>query len=448
MTAAKLLIVEDDPGLRSQLRWCFDNYEVVFAEDREAALAQVRRHEPAVILQDLGLPPDPDGVEEGMATVSDILSLASESKIIVVTGNGDEQAAVRAIGLGAYDFYSKPVETDTLKLIVSRAFHVARLERENRRLLANSGQPLDGLITASHNMLRACSLLERVAGTDATTLLQGETGTGKEVMAQGLHRLSPRCEGRFVAINCAAIPENLLESELFGYERGAYTGAHKQTKGKLELAHGGTLFLDEIGDMPVSLQSKLLRFLQSRTLERVGGREEIPVDVRVVCATHRDLSELIESGEFREDLYYRISEVTVGIPPLRERGEDAVLLARHFLHRSAARHGRPVKDFTDDALAAIRGYRWPGNVRELENKVNSAVILADGKLVGKDELGLSGAADAMSVLNLREARDNAEREAIDRAFVIADSNISRTAELLGVSRPTLYSLLKKHGIRH
>jgi two-component system NtrC family response regulator len=448
VTAAKLLIVEDDPGLRSQLRWCFDNYEVVFAEDREAALAQVRRHEPAVILQDLGLPPDPDGVEEGMATVSDILSLASESKIIVVTGNGDEQAAVRAIGLGAYDFYSKPVETDTLKLIVSRAFHVARLERENRRLLANSGQPLDGLITASHNMLRACSLLERVAGTDATTLLQGETGTGKEVMAQGLHRLSPRCEGRFVAINCAAIPENLLESELFGYERGAYTGAHKQTKGKLELAHGGTLFLDEIGDMPVSLQSKLLRFLQSRTLERVGGREEIPVDVRVVCATHRDLSELIESGEFREDLYYRISEVTVGIPPLRERGEDAVLLARHFLHRSAARHGRPVKDFTDDALAAIRGYRWPGNVRELENKVNSAVILADGKLVGKDELGLSGAADAMSVLNLREARDNAEREAIDRAFVIADSNISRTAELLGVSRPTLYSLLKKHGIRH
>ncbi len=447
MTAAKLLIVEDDPGLRSQLRWCFENYEVIVAEDRDSALAQARRHEPAVLLQDLGLPPDPNGVEEGMATVSEILSLAPDTKIIVVTGNGDEQAAVRAIGLGAYDFYAKPVETETLKLIVSRAFHVARLERENRRLLETSEQALEGLITSSQNMLRACSLLERVAGTDATTLLQGETGTGKEVMAQGLHRLSPRHDERFVAINCAAIPENLLESELFGYERGAYTGAHKQTKGKLELAHGGTLFLDEIGDMPAPLQSKLLRFLQSRTLERVGGREEIPVDVRVVCATHQDLSELMASGEFREDLYYRISEVTVAIPPLRERGEDAVLLARHFLHRCAARHGRQVRDFTDEALAAIRGYRWPGNVRELENKINSAVILADGKLVGIDDLGLSGTDDAMSVLNLREARDNAERDAIDRAFVIADRNISRAAELLGVTRPTLYSLMKKHGIR-
>ena len=447
MSAQKLLVVEDDPGLQRQLKWCFENYEVITAEDRAGALAQLRRHEPMVVLQDLGLPPDPDGTAEGMSTLSEILALAPDTKVIVITGNGDESSAVKAVGLGAYDFYQKPLDTDTLNLIVSRAFHIAALEKQNRELLRGRESPLQGLITGSQQMLKVCRLVEKVAATSATVLLLGETGSGKEVLARALHKLSDRSEGRFVAINCAAIPENLLESELFGYEKGAYTGAHRQTKGKIELAHGGTLFLDEIGDMPMALQSKLLRFLQERTLERVGGREEIAVDVRVVCATHRDVSGLIADGRFREDLYYRVSEMAIEIPPLREREGDAVLLARAFLERAAAEHGSGVRGFSEDALQALRSHRWPGNIRELENKINRAVIIADGKLLTADDLGLRASDEPPPTLNLRQVRDEAECRALEAAMGHAEGNISRAADLLGVSRPTLYDLMKKHGLK-
>lgn len=446
MSALKLLIVEDDPGLQSQLRWCFENYEVICAEDRPGAIAQLRRHEPSVVLQDLGLPPDAEGVTEGMATLGEILNIAPDTKVIVVTGNGDEGSAIHAVGLGAYDFYQKPVDTDILNLMVSRAFHIANLEKQNRQLRHGGASPLTGLLANSKNMLKVCRLVEKVAATNATTLLLGETGTGKELIAQSLHRLSGRSEQRFVAINCAAIPENLLESELFGFEKGAYTGAHRQTKGKIELAHNGTLFLDEIGDMPVALQSKLLRFLQERVLERIGGREEIPVDVRVICATHQELPELIKAGKFREDLYYRVSEVVVNIPPLRERDGDAVLLARAFLEKSVAYHNRPVRGFTQEALEAIQRYDWPGNVRELENKINSAVIMADSKFVTATDLGLRTPEKRSSTLNLRQVRDDAERHALESVLGLSGGNISKASELLGVSRPTLYDLLRKHNL--
>ncbi|MCC5859833.1 MAG: PEP-CTERM-box response regulator transcription factor [Ectothiorhodospiraceae bacterium] len=440
------MIVEDDPGLQKQLRWCFENYEVIAAEDRSTAMAQLRRHEPMVVLQDLGLPPDPGGTSEGMATVSEMLAAAPHTKIIVVTGNGDETSAVKAVGLGAYDFYQKPVDVDTLNLIVSRAFHIAHLERQNRELMRSQNTVLDGLVTGSARMLKVCRLVEKVAGTQASVLLLGETGSGKEVLARAVHNLSDRADQRFVAINCAAIPENLLETELFGYEKGAYTGAHKQTPGKIELADGGTLFLDEIGDMPMALQSKLLRFLQERVVERVGGRAEISVDVRVVCATHRKIDELIAEGSFREDLYYRISEVVVDIPPLREREGDSVLLARALLARAAERHGSNVRGFTDDALEAIRAYTWPGNVREMENKINRAVIVAEGRLLDADDLGLSVKESGLPTLNLRQVRDEAEHRAVTAAMAWAEGNVSRAAELLGVSRPTLYDLMRKHGL--
>ena len=450
MSAEKLLIVEDDPGLQKQLRWSFDNYEVLAAEDRESALTQLRRHEPMVVLQDLGLPPDPDGTSEGMATLSEILSAAPHTKVVVVTGNGDDSSAVRAVGLGAYDFYQKPVDTDTLNLIVSRAFHIADLERRNRELMRAQQSALDGLITGSQRMLKVCRLVEKVANSNASVLLLGETGSGKEVLAQALHNMSERASRNFVAINCAAIPENLLESELFGYEKGAYTGAHKQTRGKIELADGGTLFLDEIGDMPMALQSKLLRFLQERVMERVGGRQEIAVDARVICATHQNLGDLISNGGFREDLYYRISEVEVPIPPLREREGDSVLLARAFLARAAERHGSSVRGFTDDAIKAIHAHAWPGNVRELENKINKAVIIADGKLLDTDDLGLAdpeGESGDLPSLNLRQVRQEAERRALEAAMAHADGNVSKASELLGVSRPTLYDLMRKHGMK-
>lgn len=447
VSSATMLIVEDDPGLRSQLRWCFDKYDVQFAQDRDSAMAQVRRFRPAVVLQDLGLPPDAEGVEEGMRTLAEILATAPDTKIIVITGNGDEQSAVHAVGIGAWDFYQKPVDTDVLDLIVSRAFHIWHLERQNRELLQTQQSPLEGLIAGSQAMLKVCSLVERVADTNASILLLGETGTGKEVLARALHQLSARAKQRFVAINCAAIPENLLESELFGFEKGAFTGAARQTPGKIELADGGTLFLDEIGDMPSALQAKLLRFLQERTLERVGGRQEIAVDARVICATHQDLRALIDDSQFREDLYYRIAEIVVNIPPLRERDGDALLLARTFINKAAAHHGRAVRGLAPDAMDAVQSYHWPGNVRELENKINGAVIMAEGKLLTSQDLGLDAGKPVDPVLTLREARQEAERRALDRALGAAAGNISYAAELLGVSRPTLYDLLHKHNVQ-
>ncbi len=444
----RLLIVEDDPGLQSQLRWCFEDYEAVVAEDRETALAQLRRYEPPVVLQDLGLPPDPEGVGEGLATLEEIMALAPETKVIVVTGHGDQENALKAVGLGAYDFYEKPVDTETLQLIVDRAYQIYALERENVRLLRqDSTSPLDGIIAASEKMLEVCRMVEKVAPTNATTLLSGESGTGKELLARALHSLSARVDKPFVAINCAAIPENLLESELFGHERGAFTGAVKQTRGKVEMAEAGTLFLDEIGDMPLALQAKLLRFLQERIIERVGGREEISVDVRVVCATNQDLQVAIREKRFRQDLYYRISEITINIPPLREREGGRVILARNLLEKFGTQHGRVLKGFGADALNAIQNYAWPGNVREMENKIKGAVIMAEGKQVSAADLGLSEVDAQAPNLNLREVRRLSETGAIKRAMVYASGNISKAAKILGITRPTLYDLLDKYEIR-
>ena len=448
-TTDTLMIVEDDEALQRQLRWSFDGYELVFAESRSGAIAHLRRHEPQVVILDLGLPPDADGTDEGMKTLAEILSLAPTTKVIVVTGNGDETNALRAVASGAYDFYQKPVDTDVLGLIIGRAFHIWNLEAQNRSLRQEVASPLDGLIAASDNMLKICRLIEKVAPTNATALLLGDTGSGKEVVAHALHNLSGRREKRFVAINCAAIPENLLESELFGYEKGAFTGANRQSPGKIEHANQGTLFLDEIGDMPATLQAKLLRFLQERVVERVGGREEIPVDVRVICATHQNLEELIADGGFREDLYYRVAEITINIPPLRERDGDAVLLAKAFFEKATANNGVNLRGLSPEAMAAITNYSWPGNVRELEHRINRAVIMAEGRFVTPEDLGLDEevAVDGPLQLNLRKVRDDAERNALERVLRVSEGNISQAARLLGVSRPALYDLLRKHNIQ-
>jgi two-component system NtrC family response regulator len=445
--AESLLIIEDDPGLQKQLRWCFEGLEVHAASDRAGALAEIRRQEPAVVLQDLGLPPDAAGVTEGLACLQEILRIAPSTKIIVITGNADRANAIRAVSLGAYDFYEKPVDQQLIRLIVQRALKLHALEKENRQLSKRlTGAPIAGIITASDSMRGACRIVEKVAPTAASVLLLGESGVGKEVLARAVHALSPRATRPFVAINCAAIPETLLESELFGFERGAFTGAHKQTPGKIEAANGGTLLLDEIGDMPASLQSKLLRFLQERTVERIGGRDSIAVDVRVVCATNQDLPALIAAGRFRQDLYYRISEVVVQIPPLRERDGDAVVIAQWLLEDRAKRHGKKIRAFSPDAVHAIRGYPWPGNVRELENKVNAAVIMADGPLITEVDLGLPRDQAGTDFLNLRAARLDAERRCVMQALALASGNLSRAAELLGITRPTLYDLMQRLGL--
>jgi two-component system NtrC family response regulator len=443
----RLLIVEDDPGLRSQLRWCFDGYEVLFAADRAEALSQVRRAEPAVVLQDLGLPPDAEGVSEGFATLAEIMAAAPMTKVIVVTGRHDQQSALRAIACGAADFYQKPVDVEVLRLIVGRAFHIARLEHELSVSRATDQRPsFDGLIATDDRMQHICRIVEKVAPADVSVLILGESGTGKEVFARAVHRLSPRARSKFQAINCAAIPETLLESELFGHEKGAFTGAVKQTLGKIELADGGTLFLDEIGDMPLALQAKLLRFLQERVIERVGGRQSIPVNVRVVAATNQDLEQLIKQQRFRQDLFYRLSEVTLNVPPLRDRKNDALAIAHALLRRFGLVSGRVLRGFTDEALSAISAYRWPGNVRELENKIKAAVLLAEGHVVGLSDLGLPGSNEPAAPQTLRDARNRAEREAIARALAVSSGNISRAADLLGVTRPTLYDLLDKHQV--
>ncbi|MDK6078666.1 PEP-CTERM-box response regulator transcription factor [Massilia varians] len=445
----KLLIIEDDPGLQKQLRWSLDAYDVVVAGDREAALAQIRRHEPAVVTMDLGLPPDPDGSTEGLATLEQILALAPDTRVIVLTGNQDHSNAVKAIGMGAYDFHQKPCEPDVLKLVIERAFFLYNLQMENRRMQqSQADSPMAGVISRDAGMLKLCRNIEKVAPTSASVMLLGESGTGKEVLARALHALSPRSKERFMAINCAAIPENLLESELFGYEKGAFTGAAKQTKGKVELAHGGTFFLDEVGDLPMALQAKLLRFLQERVIERIGGHEEIPVDVRIVCATHQKLKELCATGRFREDLYYRLSEIVVTIPPLRARHGDAALLAHHFKNKFCAQESRSTLHFAPDAIAAIEAYDWPGNVREMENCIKRAVIMADGNTIVADDLGLPDSdKPADEPLNLRQVRDEAEYMAIVKALARVDGNIVKASEMLGISRPTMYDLMNRHGIK-
>ena len=448
----KLLIIEDDEGLQRQLRWAYDDYEVVVAGDRTSAIDALRAESPAVVTLDLGLPPDPDGVSEGFATLAEILALKPDTKVIIASGHGARESAMRAIASGAYDFYQKPVDIDELGMIVARAFHLHAIEADNMRLAAQptpDSTVLGCMVTAAPEMLKVARTIERVAAADVSVMLLGASGTGKELLARGVHEASRRKNGAFVAINCAAIPENLLESELFGHEKGAFTGAVKTTEGKIELAAGGTLFLDEVGDIPLPLQVKLLRFLQERVIERIGGRKPIAVDTRIVCATHQNLEAMISEGRFREDLYDRLAEIVVRIPTLAERPGDAGLLARHFLMKFAPTMNPTVKGLAPDALAAIDQWNWPGNVRELENRIKRAVIMADGKLVSAADLDLGKPADnddEIDMINLKAVRDVADSRAIRRAIARTEGNISNAAKLLGISRPTLYDLIKQHGL--
>ena len=444
----KLLVVEDDPGLQNQLRWAFDGYEVMTVGDRQSALEQIKTYQPAVVTLDLGLPPDADGASEGLATLQDILRAAPHTKVIVVTGNADRENALLAVSLGAYDFFNKPIDAELLSFLVNRAYRMHELESENRQLQqSRQHSPLEGIIASSKAMLDVCQTVEKVALSNASVLLLGESGTGKELCARALHELSPRAKKRFVAINCAAIPINLLESELFGYEKGAFTGANKQTLGKVESAEGGTLFLDEIGDLPLALQAKLLRFLQERVIERVGGREEIAVDLRVVCATHQDLLAKISTGEFREDLYYRMAEISVRIPPLRERENDILLLARTILDQMNLELGKSMKGFADDALAAMEVHPWPGNVRELKNRLKRATIMANGNRITAQDLELESPLAGTPTFKLREIREQAERQTVLRALTHAEGKIAKAADLLGISRPTIYDLIRKHNVK-
>ncbi|WP_209347488.1 PEP-CTERM-box response regulator transcription factor [Pontixanthobacter sp. CEM42] len=446
----KLLIIEDDPGLQAQLKWAYEDFDVTIVGDRESALTALRAEEPAVVTLDLGLPPDPDGTTEGFAVLDAIMALKPETKVIVASGHGARESALRAIEQGAYDFYQKPVDIEALGLIVRRALNLTQIEDENRRLAEQVGDDktvLGTLITAAPEMVKVARTIERVAKNSVSVMLLGASGTGKELLAKGLHDASDRREGAFVAINCAAIPENLLESELFGHEKGAFTGAVKMTEGKIEQAHGGTLFLDEVGDIPLPLQVKLLRFLQERTIERIGGRKQIAVDTRIVCATHQNLEAMIAEGGFREDLFYRLAEIVINIPTLAERPGDAPLLAKAFLNRFSAEMNPQVKGFGADALAVIDGWGWPGNVRELENRVKRAVIMADGKLVCAEDLDLDSDGEADSqLLNLKSAREQSDRKVIRHALARSEGNISNTAKLLGISRPTLYDLLKQYDL--
>ncbi len=450
-TKEKLLIVEDDPGLQKQLKWAYEDFEVFVAGDREEAINLLRSEEPDVVTLDLGLPPDPDGTTEGFATMDAILSLKPDTKVIVASGHGEKDSALRAIASGAWDFYQKPVDIDELGLIVRRAFHVRKLEQENAHLSSKGDggdRVLGQIITGAPEMLKVAQMIERVSNTNASVMLLGASGTGKELLAKGLHDASDRRDRAFVAINCAAIPENLLESELFGHEKGAFTGAIKTTEGKIEQANGGTLFLDEVGDIPLLLQVKLLRFIQERVIERIGGRKPIAVDTRIVCATHQNLDDMIAENAFREDLYYRLAEIVIKIPALAERPGDASLLARHFQKKFAEEINPAVKGIAPDALAVLEAWKWPGNVRELENRIKRAVIMADGKLIAANDLDLDVAEDEpVDLLNLKAAREAADRTAIRRAISQTDGNISNAAKLLGISRPTLYDLLKQYQLQ-
>ncbi len=441
----KVLVVDDDLGIQKQLKWALSEFDTVFAADRSAAIAQLRRFEPTVVTLDLGLPPDPANASEGLLTLQEIMELLPRTKVIVVTGNNEKENALKAISMGAYDFYQKPIDSDTINILIKRALNLAELENENR--LLSLSNPTMGRIIGNSDVIQAISRkAEKIALTDITALLLGESGTGKEVFARSIHEHSNRKTKPFVAINCASIPENLLESELFGYEKGAFTGANKTTLGKIETAQGGTLFLDEIGDMPLGLQAKMLRFLQERVIERVGGRSEIPVDIRVVCATHRDLQCMVKEETFREDLYYRVGEIVISIPPLRDREEDVVLLARTFLNQYREEYASKIKGFSDEAIDAMLTYAWPGNIRELQNKLKSAVVLAESSVINADDLGLITKVKETEpmLLNLREVREQAESKAIRRAYNQSEQNLSKTAEVLGVTRPTLYSLIDKY----
>jgi len=445
----RLLIVDDDIGIQKQLKWSLTDYDVLLADTKQSAVAAIRRYEPKVVTLDLGLPPDAANATEGLAALQEILNIAPQTKVIVITGNDDRSNALKAIEMGAYDFYQKPIDSDVINIIVSRAFSLAKIENENKAIKALAGVNT-GIIGSSASIDRMRTMIQRIAPTDITALLLGESGTGKEVTAKAIHQVSNRSKGPFIAINCASIPESLLESELYGFEKGAFTGAHKTTMGKIECAQGGTLFLDEIGDMPFALQAKLLRFLQEKVIERLGGRKEIPLDVRVVCATNQNLESMVKNREFREDLFYRISEITLNIPPLRDREDDVIILARFFLQQYAVEYKRNINSFSDDALTALTTYKWPGNIRELQNKIKSSVIMSTTAQVTAFDLGFYNIDIDIETyevsLNLRAIREEAETLAIQKAYALTKENMSKSAELLGISRPTLYSLIEKYSI--
>jgi two-component system, NtrC family, response regulator len=437
--SAQILLVEDDGGLRSQMQWALKPYETVPAATAAEALRQFVSDMPIVIL-DLGLPPDRDGASEGLKVLDAILNRVPETKVIIVSGNSDRAVALSAVERGAFDFISKPVEIDVLKLIVQRALRMYELEKENRALRPSGDQRLPGIVYGSPAMERIARTIERVARTDASVVILGESGTGKELIASALHKTSARSDAKLVAINCASIPENLLESELFGHERGAFTGAFKQTPGKFELADKGTLFLDEIGDMPLALQAKVLRFLQNRQFERVGGRQTLSVDVRVISASNKPLAALVSEGMFREDLYYRLNELLIEVPPLRDREGDTIILARHFLNVYNRELSRNLRSFIEDALAALSVYNWPGNVRELENRVKRAVIMADGPLITPEDLELASGAKPHN-LNLRDHVHQLENALLKEALAAGEGNVSKAAKLMGISRQQIYNIL-------
>jgi len=438
----RVLLVEDDVGLQKQMRWALSPYAVEVAGDRAEAVAKISAGKPFhVVVLDLGLPPDENSASEGLRTLDEILNLAPQTKVIVASGNVERANAVRAVAQGAFDFVAKPLDSDVLKIIIDRAIRMHELEEENKQLREQSARATDGLVFGSERMAQISQVLDRVGPMDVSVMLIGETGTGKEVLARALHRLSPRNSQPFIAINCASIPENLLESELFGHEKGAFTGAIKRTHGKFEMADKGTLFLDEIGDMPIALQSKLLRFLQERRLERVGGRESITVDVRLITATNQKLEKLIAEGRFREDLYYRINDVRIDLPALRDREGDPVLLGQYFLNGFNKTYSKHIQGFTEDALGALAVHSWPGNVRELENRVKRAVIMAENKRITAQDLDLGDVKIGDRDLNLRKEVARVEKRLAAEALALSDGNISKAAKLLGVSRPHFYSLI-------
>jgi two-component system NtrC family response regulator len=443
-----LLIVDDDEEIRTQMKWALaTDHEVVFAGDRPSALQIFREHRPVVTLLDLGLPPRPNDTEEGLAVLREILSADSAAKVIVISGQGEKKNALEAVGAGAYDFHCKPVDMDELKLLLRRCIYVAELETEYRKLQENTREKVfEEMIGSSPQMQGVFSFIKKVAGTSAPVLLLGESGTGKEMAALAIHRRSPRKDGPFIAINCNAIPENLLESELFGHEKGAFTGAHMTRKGLIESAAGGSLFLDEIGELPSNIQVKLLRFLQEQRFSRVGGRQEMQSDARVIAATNVDLQQAIAEGKFREDLYFRLAVVVIKLPALRERGEDTGVLAREFLQRYAVQNGRANMTFAPEALRAMNCHQWPGNVRELQNRIKRAVIMADGRRITEEDLELSDSRSTPAALTLKEARENVEKELVQQTLQRHLGRISSAAAELGISRPTLYELMEKLGI--
>ncbi len=446
----KLLIVDDDEEIRSQMKWALiDDYEVLVAEDRPSALEAFNMHRSDVVLLDLGLPPSPGETTEGLAVLSEVLRLAPQTKVIIVSGQSDRTNALRAVTDGAYDFLSKPVQMDELKVLLKRAFYLSQLERDRddlqRQLLSTS--VFEEMLGTSPQMQEVFNSIRKVAKTEAPVLILGESGTGKERAAQAIHNLSSRKAGPFVAINCGAIPEALLESELFGHEKGSFTGAHAQRVGKVETAQGGTLFLDEIGELPQPLQVKFLRFLQERVFQRVGGRKDIPVDCRVVAATNADLKRAMLDGGFREDLYYRIAVVTLKLPPLRERTGDVPLLAQAFLKRFAAEASRDKVRFSSAATRAMQQYHWPGNVRELENRVRRAVIMAEKTAISESDLEITPLLTPSAATSLKEAREALEKEMVQKALDRHKGNLTQAALDLGISRPTLYDMLEKYHIQ-